>query len=110
MHGIVYNTIMRLIKVVLDTNVLIAALRSRRGASFRLLEHIDSAQLEFYLSVPLFLEYESVAKRLIGQSDLMSEDIDAVLTFNKRDFKGAEQFGLRVLSPQALLKEIGVEL
>jgi hypothetical protein len=33
---------------------------------------------------------------------------DAIVTFNKRDFKGIEKFGLRVLDPRELLSEIGV--
>jgi predicted nucleic acid-binding protein len=30
-----------------------------------------------------------------------------IVTFNARDFRGAEQFGVRVLSPQQFLREIG---
>lgn len=33
---------------------------------------------------------------------------DAIVTFNKRDFQGAEQFGLRLLTPAELLYEIGL--
>ncbi|MEZ4715726.1 MAG: PIN domain-containing protein [Caldilineaceae bacterium] len=33
---------------------------------------------------------------------------DAIVTFNKRDFTGVAQFGLRLLTPQELLQEIGV--
>lgn len=33
---------------------------------------------------------------------------DAIVTFNKQDFRGAEQFGLRLLTPLELLHEIGV--
>jgi predicted nucleic acid-binding protein len=32
---------------------------------------------------------------------------DCVVTFNVRDFQGAEQFGVRVLSPQDFLREVG---
>lgn len=49
--------------VVIDTNVLVAALRSRRGASFRLLQELAKGQFQFALSVPLFFEYEDVLKR-----------------------------------------------
>jgi putative PIN family toxin of toxin-antitoxin system len=45
-------------RVVLDTNVLVAALRSRRGASFRVVSEIGRDRFEFVLSVPLVLEYE----------------------------------------------------
>lgn len=33
---------------------------------------------------------------------------DAIVTFNKQDFRGAEQFGLQLLTPGELLREIGV--
>ena len=32
---------------------------------------------------------------------------DGIVTFNRKDFAGAERFGLRVISPQVLLTEIG---
>lgn len=50
-------------KVVIDTNVFVAALRSRRGASFQLLQALRARQFDFVLSVPVFLEYEDVLKR-----------------------------------------------
>jgi predicted nucleic acid-binding protein len=49
--------------VVLDTNVLIAGLRSSRGASFRLLSMTGDPRWQPVISVPLVLEYESVGKR-----------------------------------------------
>jgi predicted nucleic acid-binding protein len=33
---------------------------------------------------------------------------DAIVTYNKRDFRGIERFGLRVLGPREFLSEIGV--
>lgn len=33
---------------------------------------------------------------------------EAIVTCNKRDFKGVERFGLRVLDPREFLSEIGV--
>ncbi len=50
-------------QIVLDTNVLISALRSRRGPSFKLLSLIGKGGFDINLSVPLVLEYEAVAKR-----------------------------------------------
>ena len=47
----------------MDTNVLVAALRSRRGASYRLLQMIDDPRLEVQLSSALFYEYQEVAER-----------------------------------------------
>jgi predicted nucleic acid-binding protein len=49
-------------KIVLDTNVLVSALRSRRGASFAILKRIGEAW-EPLISVPLILEYEAVGRR-----------------------------------------------
>jgi putative PIN family toxin of toxin-antitoxin system len=50
-------------EIVMDTNVLISALRSRRGPSFKILSLIGIGKFEINLSVPLVLEYEAVAKR-----------------------------------------------
>lgn len=33
---------------------------------------------------------------------------DTIVTFNQRDFLGVDQFGIRVVSPGAFLREIGV--
>jgi len=49
--------------VVLDTNILVAALWSRNGASFQLLKRAISGELEFAVSVALALEYEAVLQR-----------------------------------------------
>ncbi len=49
--------------IVLDTNVLVAALRSRRGSSFKLLQQIGRGKFELALSVPLLLEYDDVLNR-----------------------------------------------
>lgn len=50
-------------QVVIDTNVIMSALRSRRGPSFKLLSLIGKEDFDIHLSVPLVLEYEAVAKR-----------------------------------------------
>jgi len=62
--GITYNTIMKPYKIVIDTNVIVSALRSRRGASFKLLNLIDSGLFITNISVPLVYEYEQVLKRM----------------------------------------------
>jgi putative PIN family toxin of toxin-antitoxin system len=143
--GIAYDTI---VIVVLDTNVLIAALRSRRGASFRLLSLVGTGRFDIALSVPLVLEYEGVANRLLPELGMNADDVGDILdylcsvgihrpvfflwrptlpdpkddmvlelavdaaapvivTFNKRDFVGADRFGVRVLTPREYLQEIG---
>jgi putative PIN family toxin of toxin-antitoxin system len=67
--------------VVIDTNVLVAALRSSRGASFRLLMQLGSKAFDVYISVPLILEYEDAVKRLIGEIPLTEQEIDDILDY-----------------------------
>lgn len=50
-------------KVVLDTSVVAAGLRSRRGASNALLRLVAEGRLMLLASPPLFLEYEDVLLR-----------------------------------------------
>jgi predicted nucleic acid-binding protein len=50
-------------QIVLDMSVLIAALRSRRGASFELLRLVGDDRWQLHLSTALLLEYEAVARR-----------------------------------------------
>lgn len=50
-------------RIVLDTNVLVAALRSRTGASNPLVIAGLRRQFEWCCSVPLFYEYEDVLNR-----------------------------------------------
>ena len=137
-------------QIVVDTNVFYSGLRSRRGASHRLLREIGRNHLfRIHLSVPLVLEYEEIAKRHSKVLGLTYQDIDDILdylcsvagqhdifylwrpflpdpeddmlielaveagcrrivTFNQRDFRGVEQFGLRAVTPQEFLTEIGV--
>jgi putative PIN family toxin of toxin-antitoxin system len=62
-HGIAHNTIEVTPRVVLDTNVLVAASRSKRGASAKLLSLVGTGLFEICISVPLILEYESAVLR-----------------------------------------------
>ena len=50
-------------RVVLDTNVIVAGLRSRLGASFQVLSLIGTGVFTHCLSVPLLFEYDEVLKR-----------------------------------------------
>lgn len=50
-------------KYVLDTNVVVAAVRSPKGASAEILRMALLKKIEVVCSVPLFLEYEAVLKR-----------------------------------------------
>jgi predicted nucleic acid-binding protein len=49
--------------VVVDTCVLVAAARSRNGASFQLLSMLPSSDFEIGLTVPLYTEYQAVLTR-----------------------------------------------
>ena len=135
------------IPIVLDTNILVAALRSRQGASFRLLSLLPAGGYVPNVSVPLFVEYQSVLKRPGLIEGLSPSEIDAVLnyflsrsglreiyylwrpflkdatddmvlevavesqsayivTFNEKDFRGADQFGITVITPQLFLQQV----
>ncbi len=50
-------------RIVLDTSVLVAATRSRRGASFALLSRLPSQQFQIALTVALYLEWQAVLTR-----------------------------------------------
>lgn len=135
-------------QIVIDTNVFVSALRSKRGASYRLLMMIDSGKYEANISVPLVLEYESAATRALGELALTGPDVhsiidyictvanrrtifylwrpllkdpkddmvlelavaagcETIVTYNKGDFHGVEQFGIRVMTAKEFLTEIG---
>ncbi|WP_295454540.1 putative toxin-antitoxin system toxin component, PIN family [uncultured Thiodictyon sp.] len=68
-------------RVVLDTNVLVAGLRSRNGAGFQILSMLPERRFLPLLSVPLVLEYEAVLKRdqQISAHGISPGDIDALL-------------------------------
>lgn len=131
--------------IVIDTNVLVSALRSQRGASYKLLSLIDSDKFELNISVPLILEYEENAKKRTSLKAQAIEDIidyiceigkerktfylwrpflkdpkddfilelavesqsEYIITYNKKDFKGSEQFGIKILDPKEYLQKIG---
>jgi len=140
---------MNSVNITIDTNVLIGALKSNKGASYKLLMLLTEDLFVTNISVPLFIEYESVAKRAGLVANLTEEDIESILnyflskstiheifylwrpvlkdqkddlvlevavksqseyiiTFNKKDFKGSEKFGIKVLTPYEFLKIRGL--
>ena len=140
---------MRLPQIVIDTNVLVSAMRSRDGYAFRLIELLGKGKFTVHLSVPLLMEYEEVLKRelpnlrvsqavvdnvldylckvaepheifFLWRPFLRDPDDDMVLevavkagcqyivTFNRRDFAGIEQFALEVVTPGEFLKNEGI--
>ena len=134
--------------VLLDTNVLVAGLRSRKGAAFRLLSLVGRGYFEICLSVPVVLEYEEVLLDQLEHLHFSESDVHdlldyfcsvgshqeifylwrpylrdtkddllleaavagncyAIITFNRRDFVGAERFGVQILTPGEFLRRIG---
>ena len=63
-------------QVVLDTNVLVAALRSKLGASHHLLQLLGDARWRPNVTVPVVLEYESILKRDCRAFGLTEQDVD----------------------------------
>ena len=53
---------MKIYEVVIDTNVLVAAARSQRGASYALLQTLPGHKWRMNISSALLLEYESKLK------------------------------------------------
>jgi putative PIN family toxin of toxin-antitoxin system len=135
-------------QVVVDTNVLVAALLSNRGDSHRVLRLVGNDRWRMNLSVPLVLDYEQTLKRVCAGESLGDSDVDDILhflcanaslraifflwrpllpdpkddfvlelalesradfllTFNAKDFAGAERFGIRVITPREFLAIIG---
>ena len=69
-------------QIVLDTNVLVAGLRSNRGASYLLLELVGRDLFDFHLSVPLVFEYEEVLTREVAGWFVPASTVEAILDFH----------------------------
>lgn len=65
--------------IIIDTNVIYSALRSKRGASNKLLSLIGAGHFEIHLSVPLVLEYEDVLLRKIKSLPVTKKDISDLI-------------------------------
>ena len=130
--------------IVIDTNVLLSAIYSNKGASFRLLSIIDSSKFVVNISTTLIYEYEEILK---SKSKLDTKYIDSILnyickigkqnkifylwrpklrdvdddfllelavksnsiivTLDKEDFKLANEFNIKVMTPKEFIKYIG---
>ena len=68
-------------RVVIDTCVWVAGIRSRRGAGFALLSEITYGRFRFGISVPLFLEYRGklLETAVSGKSTLTRLQVEAIL-------------------------------
>ena len=68
-------------RIVIDTNVFVTALRSRNGASFKLLTLLGKGKFVISVSVPLVIEYEGAAKKISRSLGLIYSDIDDILDY-----------------------------
>lgn len=68
-----------MIKAVLDTNVMVAALKSSTGASYEILRLADEEVFQPVISVSLLAEYEDVLHRPNMGIVLSTAQIDAIL-------------------------------
>ena len=68
-------------KIVLDTSVMVAALRSPSGASAELLRMARHEKFGVLISVSMILEYEAVLKRVehLSVAGLLISDVDDLL-------------------------------
>ena len=82
------NTDMNSLNIVIDTNVIISSLISKKGASYKLLSLIGSGKFEINISVPLILEYESISLEHLDLFYLEEQDItdfiDYICTIGKK--------------------------
>jgi len=67
--------------VVVDTNVLVSALRSKNGASYKLLSLIGTGSFETVVSVPLVVEYEYAAVKAATELGLDLPTIGNILDY-----------------------------
>jgi putative PIN family toxin of toxin-antitoxin system len=66
-------------QVVIDTNVFVSALRSKRGASYRLLMLLGDSRWENNVSSALLYEYEEKARAFRAELGLTDEEIETAL-------------------------------
>jgi len=67
--------------LILDTSVLIAGLRSSRGASYALLGLVGSERFSAGLTAALVLEYEAVCMRSLDVLGLTADDVREFLDY-----------------------------
>ena len=67
--------------IVIDTNILFSALYSINGASNKLLNLINSNLYKIHLSVPLFIEYETILKNKKNLIEKTNSEIDDFLDY-----------------------------
>lgn len=72
---------MKLLQIVIDTNVIVAGLRSNRGSAFQMLQLIGTGKFDINISVPLILEYHDVLLRQLAYLPLSEDDVDSLIDY-----------------------------
>lgn len=70
-----------MLRVVLDTNVVVSSLRSSRGASSAVMELLSEGRYELVVSVASFLEYDEQLQRLVEMRVAAQAQVDDLLDF-----------------------------
>jgi predicted nucleic acid-binding protein len=92
-------------RFVLDTNVLVAAMRSPSGASAALVRAALEGQFLLRVLVPVRIDFQWRPAVPDADDDMVIEaaingQADAIVTFEISTFSGpAARFGIRVLTP-----------
>lgn len=63
-----------MMKIVIDTNIVLSALKSSKGASYALMELLPSEKFKTVISVPLYTEYLDVLTRKENRVGTSSKD------------------------------------
>jgi len=135
----------KILRVVFDTNVLAAALRSKSGASFQLISLLFANKFKIAISLPLYMEYldvllpPTVKPAGVSDADILdfvdeilqqaqtqniyflwrpwlkdekddmilelaiASQADYIVTFNLKDFRNIELFGIETITPKNFL-------
>lgn len=79
--GMIYNTNMKEMTVILDTSIIFSALQSKNGVSYKLFEKLLNDEFSIAISVPLVMEYEAMLKKKLVPEIYTVEDIDNVINY-----------------------------
>ncbi|HEY3914846.1 MAG TPA: PIN domain-containing protein [Verrucomicrobiae bacterium] len=91
---------MKRFRVVLDTNVVLSAMRSQLGASYRLLMTMGHSRWQSVVTSTLMYEYEDVARRPGAAAGLSPQDITNILDMiYQESYRQFVWFSWRPLSP-----------
>ncbi|WP_330205531.1 putative toxin-antitoxin system toxin component, PIN family [Cyanobacterium sp. Dongsha4] len=71
---------MKKYQIVIDTNVILAGLKSSKGASFKLLSMMNDSRFSINISATLIIEYEDVLKRNSLNLGLTFDEIERFIS------------------------------